>query len=363
MSKIADIDKNFKIETKIDKDDIVFYNVLEEPFKIYGIYYDDGKFRRIPESVAKATNEGTYLLSTFPAGGRIRFKTDSPYIAVKTVMENVTSTAHGALTGMSGFDVYEKKNDCEIYVNTLIPPASMTVDGIKDGYEQVIDLNGSGIHELTINFPRWCTITKMYIGLSESSTILPPQPYRTANPIIFYGSSITQGGCASRPGNAYQNIISRRLNCDFINLGFSGNAKGEKTIADYIKDLDMSIFVYDYDHNAPTVEHLRNTHEAMFKTIREAQPQLPVIMLSRPSYILNESEKERLEIIRTTYNNAVNAGDKNVYFIPGPELMKYAENDGTVDGCHPNDFGFHSMAKVLGEVIEKILNDEEKNNE
>ena len=93
----------------------------------------------------------------------------------------------------------------------------------------------------------------------------------------------------------------------------------------------------------------------MFRAIREAQPDLPIIMMSRPKWFLTESEEERLQIIRNTYNNAIARGDKNVYLITGQELMKYVENEGTVDDCHPNDAGFWSMAKVLGDFIEKLL--------
>ena len=171
---------------------------------------------------------------------------------------------------------------------------------------------------------------------------------------MYYGSSITQGGCASRPGMSYQAIVSRRFDYDYINLGFSGNAKAEDTIIDYIKNLDMSIFIYDYDHNAPTVEHLANTHEKMFKAIREAHPNLPIIMMSRPKFKLTDLEEQRLEIIKTTYNNAIASGDKNVYLITGKELTALCGNEGTVDNCHPTDFGFASMAKAVGDVIEKI---------
>ena len=115
----------------------------------------------------------------------------------------------------------------------------------------------------------------------------------------------------------------------------------------------MSLFVYDYDHNAPTLEHLSATHEKMFKAIREKNPDLPIIMMSRPKYFLEGDEDKRQAVIKQTYMNAVTGGDKNVYFIPGNELMKYAKNEGTVDNCHPNDLGFASMAQVLGDVIEK----------
>ena len=93
----------------------------------------------------------------------------------------------------------------------------------------------------------------------------------------------------------------------------------------------------------------------MFKTIRGQNPDLPIIMMSRPKHTLNDEEEERRRIIETTYNNAVEDGDENVYFISGEELSTYCKDDGTVDGCHPNDFGFASIAKVLGETIECIL--------
>ena len=115
----------------------------------------------------------------------------------------------------------------------------------------------------------------------------------------------------------------------------------------------MSLFVYDYDYNAPTVEHLEKTHEKMFKAIREKNPLLPVIMMSRPKHFLEEEEKIRRSIIEKTYRNAVLNGDKNVYFIDGEALTVLCRDSGTVDNCHPTDFGFASMANALTEVIVK----------
>ena len=126
-------------------------------------------------------------------------------------------------------------------------------------------------------------------------------------------------------------------------------------MAEYISGLDMSVFVYDYDHNAPTVGHLQKTHESMFKQIRSAQPELPIVMLSRPFYDLDTEEKQRLDVIRTTYRNAIESGDKNVYLIEGSTLLEMAGNEGSVDRIHPTDLGFASMAKAIAVVMEKIL--------
>ena len=355
MSNIAKVDNNLVVNTKIEKEDIVFYNVTDAPFKVYGIYHEDGKFRRMPENVARATSEGVLALHANTAGGRVRFKTDSPYIAINAVMENVCLFPHCAATGTAGFDIYRKMDGEEQYIRSCVPPAWESSVDIKDGYEGVFDFDTEGMFEYTIHFPTYSDVKTLYIGLKNGAKLEAPEPYKYEKPIVYYGSSITQGGCSARPGITYQSAITRRLSYDHINLGFSGNAKAEPAMYNYIKNLDMSIFVYDYDHNAPTVEHLRNTHEPMFKAIREAQPDLPIIMMSRPSWFLSVAEKERLEIIKKTYNNAKASGDKNVYIITGQELMKYVENDGTVDGCHPNDAGFWSMAKVLGDFLENLL--------
>ena len=116
----------------------------------------------------------------------------------------------------------------------------------------------------------------------------------------------------------------------------------------------MSVFVFDYDHNSPNTEHLAATHEKAFAEIRKQNPDLPIIIMSRPKYYLTKEEKARLNIIKTTYTNALEKGDKNVYFLDGKALMKMARDNGTVDNCHPNDLGFYSIAQALTTVFKKI---------
>lgn len=351
MKSLAEIDSNFKVETKITKPDLVFLDVRNEPIEVDGVFYENGSWHRMPEEVAKSVSEGVYTLHTASSGGRIRFKTDSPYIVVNTVMSLVYGASHFAYTGIAGCDVYIRENGNQTYYNTFIPHFDP-----NKGYEACVTFPSCEMRELVINMPQYGSLQEIYIGLSNTAVLEAPTPYKHEKPIVYYGSSITQGGCASRPGNSYQNMISRRLDTDYLNLGFSGNAKAEDEMIDYVKGLDMSVFVYDYDYNAPSVEHLSSTHEKMFKAVRDAHPDLPVIILSRPKFTFwTEDEIKRVEIIRKTYENALASGDKNVYFLSGKELMIYAGNDGLVDNCHPNDLGFYSMARVLGDMLEKIL--------
>jgi lysophospholipase L1-like esterase len=142
-----------------------------------------------------------------------------------------------------------------------------------------------------------------------------------------------------------------------VNLGFSGNAKGEPEMAELISQLEMSALVMDYDHNAPDAEHLKKTHENFFKIIRNKQPDLPIIIVTKPDFDRDiETNKMRREIIYNTYKNAVDNGDQNVHFVDGETLFGNENRDAcTVDGCHPNDLGFMRMAERIYPVIKKAL--------
>lgn len=346
---IDEVDKNLAVETAIDREGLYFLDAETAPFKIYGIFKENGIFRRIPEEIAKRVSEGVYTLHTHAAGGRVRFITDSPYVAIKTEY-SPGKMPHFALTGSAGFDIYSESNGATRYEGTFVPPFD-----VADGYESVKDFPEQKERIITINFPLYSSVRKLYIGLKEGSVLKEAPEYKIEKPIVYYGSSITQGGCASKPGSSYQSILSRRFDCNYINLGFAGNAKGEDAIVDYIKKLDMSIFVLDYDHNAPSTEHLQATHQKMFQAIRSAQSNLPILIMTRPKYYLTAEEKKRHEIIYNTYTTAKAQGDKNVYFLSGQQLMKIALDNGTVDNCHPTDSGFFSMACAIEEIFREIL--------
>lgn len=353
---IAKIDKNLAV-AGIDAPDCVFHDVRKAPFEIYGLYkpQEGNTFRRIPQEVAEATSEGVARLHTNTAGGRVRFATDSEYVAIRCTMPNITHFAHMPATGVSGFDMYVARGNGEIFEKTFVPPWNLT-----DGYASIYHFGSREMREITINFPLYNNVDSLFVGLEPSAALGEGRKYKYEKPVVYYGSSITQGGCASRPGNSYEGFISQKISCNHINLGFSGNAKGEDAIMDYIAGLDMSVFVYDYDYNTPSVEHLRETHERGFKKIRAVNPELPVIFVSAPNdnkHVVTDSFSSRREIIFSTYMNARSSGDKNVFFVDGCGLFNGEfPNSCTVDGCHPNDLGFFRMAESIGRMVEYALN-------
>lgn len=348
---IAKIDKAFAIESDIQRDGLVFKSALTEPISLYGVFYKDGRFRRIPEDIALATSEGVAHLATHTAGGRIRFSTDSLYVVLKANLGKASLMTHMAATGIYGFDMYEIQNGKEVWAKTFRPKPDTV-----DWFEDVIDFSEKKMRSFVINFPLYNGVCELYLGLQESAKIEAAPDYAIKKPIVYYGSSITQGGCASRPGTSYQAVISRKLNCNYVNLGLSGNAKGEPAIAEYIAGLEMSAFVYDYDSNAPTPEHLEATHEPMFKIVREKNPSLPILMISSIRQNKVGPWAKRREIIRKTYLNAKASGDENVYFLDGSTLIPPdINNDAKVDGSHPTDLGFWFMAQGIAQALEAIL--------
>ena len=355
MKNITEIDKNFKVDDKVQRDGMKFYDIKEEPFRIYGVFHDGEKYRRMPKSVTDKVSVHVETLSCNTAGGRVRFITDSPYIIIKANLPDTYNFGHLAKTSMCGFDIYVYNEGSEKYEKTIIPPLM-----IENSYAGVCDfldefLGGPRERTVTVNFPLYGEVHEVYIGIKEGSVLKAAPDYKIEKPIVYYGSSITQGGCANRPGLSYQAHISRRYDANYINLGFSGNGKGESAVAEYIAGLDMSAFVFDYDHNAPTIEHYEKTHEPFFKIVRKAHPDIPIIFMTRPKIRLCEDELKRIEIAKRTYENAKKNGDNNVYFIDGRELMAFAGLEGTVDRCHPNDIGFYSMALRIYDEMDKFF--------
>jgi hypothetical protein len=258
------------------------------------------------------------------------------------------------MIGVSGFDLYLDDPDTKKsrYIHTFKPTVTMT-----QGYEDIYRTSGDGtMRHYTINFPLYNDVNEVYLGLKEGSTISAGLSYNGEAPIIFYGSSITQGGCASRPGNSYEAMICRRLNRDHLNMGFSGSAKGEPALAEYFAKLPMSLFVCDYDYNAPTVEHLEATHYPFYEIIRAKNPDLPYLMVSRHTAHRSLNADRRREVIRASYEKAKANGDENVYFLDGDSFFPDEWRDAcTVDTVHPNDLGFYFMACAIGDVIADIL--------
>lgn len=346
---ISRIDSNFLAGSNIDKPDIVWMNVLDAPFSIHGLAVTKpGAFWRLPENVINTISDGVSVLARHTAGGRIRFRTDSPYVAFRAMPLNSGYMSHMPLTGSMGADLFVNGRS----VTTFRPG-----EAVEEWFESSAEVRISGMNDIELNLGLYNGYKDILIGLQSGCSLEAPRPYAVEKPIVYYGSSITQGGCASKPGNSYEAFIGRWLDADHINLGFSGSAKGEAAIAEYIASLPMSVFVMDYDHNTPTAEYLRETHERFYRIVRNAQPDLPIIMVSMPDVDRDTiTADRRREVVMSTYLHARADGDRKVWFVDGRGLFGGKDRDAcTMDGCHPNDLGFYRMAESLLPAIREAL--------
>ena len=333
-----------------------FYHITEEPIKIYGLAKADREKRQFwrltPEIMEKLPQY--QFLGKRAVGGRIRFKTDSVDICVRMTLAQTKEDINIPLSGSAGADIYLGKGKDSVFLG-YVAPQEHVLDEITT---EKSFKKSPNMEAVTINLPRNDHLLDMEIGIDDDAHMEAPDEYSIVKPIVFYGSSITEGGCASRAGNAYTSIVCRWLDADYYNFGFSGSARGEKEFAEYIAALpEISALVCDYDHNAESTQQLADTHEPFYKVIRQMHPKIPVVFMTRPDVDKDRADADaRRSIIRRTYENAVMCGDKNVWFLDGGTFFG---NEGraecTVDGTHPNSLGFMRMAQSLYPVLESAI--------
>ena len=364
--KIEDLDKNFKSEGKLECENIR-YNVKNPPFEIYGVYYDEQKgFMRMPEEVARGNINLSHPAND-STGGRIKFSTDSDVFELRVQYKRFFDMAHMPRTGQTGFVLIDETDGEYNHIQTfrvncgeesgfdkwaLSPTADCKVSLCSS-----CKLKGDKMRQYVLFMPLYGGVQSVEIALAPTAKVASGKPYKKDKTVLYYGSSITQGGCASRPDNCYQGFISKWTNTDYVDLGFSGAAKGEKHVAEHLATIDCNVFVCDYDHNEYNVEDLRAKHYAFYKTYRSNRPNTPILFVSRPDADRAERLEERLKVIKDTVKQAKKEGDKNVYFLSGVNFFGKTKSEReccTVDGCHPNDLGFYKMAKKIKGALAKI---------
>ncbi len=361
--RIEDVDKNMYIGSNVDAENTDFYLATEEPFEFFGCYQYgvDGQLsHRIPPEIAENISPQLIWLNKTHSGVRIAFSTNSPFVSFLVEASGFGRTVDDALSGSAGIFVTAAEDGKEQrYISRISPNfqelyKEMSGEGAK--FSGTINLGDNKNRQVIVWLPILTDYKKLYIGVQKGANIGAFDGYKYKTPVVFYGSSITMGCGSSAPVNTYPALVSRTLNTDFINLGFSGNAKGEPEVAEYIASLDMSAFVYDYDYNAPSVEHLEATHEKFFKIIREKQPDLPIIMMSRPNLPDNLETAKRFNVIMNTFLNAKKSGDNRVWLINGANIFDGAYRDCcTHENCHPNDLGYMKMAEAVSALLKEHL--------
>jgi len=357
--ELDQLDRNFTIKTTVTESDVIFRDVRDTQAGVFGLHDPQipGPYRRLPREFALRISPAVDTLSCYTSGGRCRFVTDSAYVAIRVhrPVHREAFGSHMTYLGSSGFDCYIRENGEYLYVDSLKPSMDQ-----KEGYEAIVHFPDRTMRDVPLNFPLFDLVQRLDLGLQQDAACLAPPAYTVEKPVIFYGSSITQGGCASRPGACYAALLSRRLDFDFYNFGFSGNGLGEPEMAAYLARFDASAFVMDYDFNAPNAAHLEKTHWNFYKILRDAKPDTPILILPAcrsPIWEFRRQEfRERRDVIRATYDRAIADGDKKVWWLEGRDVFPpYGGVECTVDRVHPTDLGFWAIANAMEPILREML--------
>lgn len=313
-------------------------------------------YRRLPVDPRWEIRDAVDGLANHTAGGQIRFKSDSKRICIKVKLREKSGMYHMPATGQSGFDLYVKEKGEQRYFRT----ARFSADTIRYQAE-LFTSDERKMRSFTLNFPLYNGVDSVWIGVDEESTLDTPPPFSQKGKIVIYGTSITQGGCVSRPGMAYTNILSRSLDMQFVNLGFSGNGRGEPALAHLITQIpEMRCIILDYEANAG--KSIRETLEPFVDILREKNPEVPILIVSKIRYAMareGSSQYKDWMQLRNFQSDLVNgrrsAGDKHLFFLDGSTILGEKYDECTVDGVHPNDLGSMKIADALLPVLEAIL--------
>ena len=342
-------------ENPVKKDNSKYYG--KENFLIEGTGVPESAkespYDRLPISSKGKVRQAVWDLSKNSAGVAVRFLSNSPSIKVKWGIMNDTKLNHMASTGVKGVDLYCKVEGKWVYVNTGRPTA------IENEASLVSTLT-PGEREFKIYLPLYDGTTHLEVGIDSTSYIKKPAP-ETQLPIVFFGTSILQGGCASRPGMVFTSIISRKMDVDCYNFGFSGNGRMDKPVVDVISDIKASFYVIDCLPNM-TPKQVSDSVMPLAKAIRAKNPSTPIVFVENIEYAripfevnLKKAFEAKNEALKTEFDKLVKEGVKEVYYIRSTNAIG-DDNEGTVDGTHMTDLGFMRYADYLiGKFKENML--------
>ena len=326
----------------------VYYDA--QPY-LEGMAFDDAPpFSRLPADAEDLVRKPVWGLSRNSAGVAAHFMTDAKEIHIQWTLLNDFHMVHMAGTGIRGLDLYVKENNHWFHLGTGKP--------YKAENEQRLIKNLSGDpREYMLYCPTYDGLTSLYIGLNPEADIWEVE--RTEKPLVFYGTSITQGGCVSRPGMAYPAIIGRALNRESINLGFSGNGRMDPEVIDYLIEIDAACYIFDCFPNMD-FEMIKDRTERELKKLLEAKPDTPVLIVPNimpedgwfDPEVYNAAMAENDEL--TAIYKRLKPQYKHLHMIPFKKIRNVAV-EGTVDGIHLTDFGAVKMADVMEKWIKRLI--------
>jgi lysophospholipase L1-like esterase len=312
-------------------------------------------FDRYPARAEKLVRPPVWSLSRDSAGLSVRFSTDATTIRVRWSLRNpALALPHMPATGVSGLDLYVLQEGRWRWLANGRPE--------KPSNEQaLVEKWTGGKRDYLLYFPLYNGVRSVEIGVPTGARIERGAAWPVGvRPVVFYGTSILQGGCASRPGMAYPSIVGRMLDRPTINLGFSGNGRSEPEVAGLLAELNPAAYVLDSLPNLGA-EQVRQRVEPFIARLRQAHPTTPIVLVENIIYTNADFVEERRKnyseknaALRSIFLKLRKAGDRKLYYVPATNLLG-ADGEATVDGTHPTDLGFLRMAETIAPVLRRAL--------
>ncbi len=311
-------------------------------------------FDRLPGRAESVVRDAVWSLSRHSAGMMVRFRTDATQIHVDySVTSSRLAMPHMPATGVSGLDLYAEDEQGNWKWVAVVAPSEQSTNKV------VVSGLRPGTRNYAIYLPLYNGTEHLRAGVPRGAQFTPIAP-RTQAPIVFYGTSITHGACASRPGMPHPAILGRRLNRPVINLGFSGNGQMELEVGGFLQELDAAVYVIDCLPNMKA-EEVRARAVPLVRQLRTARPDTPIVLVEDRSYSgswLIDGQRERNHssrvALREEYQRLLDSGVDGLSYIDGEGLLG-EDRDDTTDGSHPSDLGFFRHADAMEPVLRKAL--------
>lgn len=315
-------------------------------------------YDRLPARAEKTVRPPVWGLSRHSAGMLARFETDAAEIRIRyTLRSPRLALPHMPATGVSGVDLYGRDGEGKDRWLAVVKPTAKSMDVVlASGIDPRPD---GGPRRYTIYLPLYNGVDSVEVGVDPAAAFTAVAP-RKAKPIVFYGTSIMQGACASRPGMALGSILGRRLDRPVINLGFSGNGKMEAAVTDLMAELDAAVYAIDCLPNMKAAEVSERTGP-LVRRLRRDRPETPIVLVEDRSNTSARFLKSRRawhdanrRALKAEFEKLRDAGVKGLHYLAGERLLG-SDGDAATDGSHPSDLGMARYADAYEPVLRKAL--------
>lgn len=310
-------------------------------------------FDRLPSSAHGKVSDNVWNLSRDSAGMMVRFETDSPSLHVHyQLLDGNLAMPHMPATGVSGVDLYARDQDGRWKWVQVARPAAQEVQA------ELIRGLAPGKREYALYLPLYNGIESLQIGIEQGAHFAGLAP--RDKPIVFYGTSITHGACASRPGMVHTAILGRWLDLPVVNLGFSGNGRMDEAVGEYLVQIDAAAYVIDCLPNMQP-EDVAAKCVPLVRQLRDSKPDTPIVLVEDRRFTNDwitpakqQFHTENHAALQAAYSQLQQAGVKQLFYIPGDHLYG-DDTEGATDASHANDLGFMRQAEIFLPILKSAL--------